>query len=232
MDKRIQTRANKVLIIPDLHMPFHDKKSLSEVVKFAKSFRPDCVVQIGDLYDCYSFSRFSRNPDLITPKDELLAAKGYAVEMWASMKKASPRASLYQLRGNHESRLIKRMMDKVPEFESLLEAPITSLFKYRGVVSLPSERSELVIGDIILVHGWSLKPEFHMNYFGMSCVHGHSHRAGIVYKPHRGKALFEMNVGHLADEGQIPLCYGSTMTSQWTKGFGIISKGEPRFIRL
>ena len=52
----------KLFVIPDIHSPFHDRLAIRLMLLALKEFKPDIVVQLGDLIDCYSLSSFSIDP--------------------------------------------------------------------------------------------------------------------------------------------------------------------------
>lgn len=222
----------RLLAISDTHFPFVDNSKLREVYALARDLKPTHTWQCGDLYDAYSFSRFSRSLNLMTPEHEMVEGKKQAADMWKTIQKASPKAKCYQSRGNHSARLIKKMLANAPEFESLLDGPISSLTEFPGVRDMKSHRSEIELGGILLVHGWQSRPGAHAAYFGQSVVRGHSHHGGVTYIAHKGLPIYELDCGHLADINSLPLQYGETKTNSWVAGCGVVDKYGPRFIPL
>lgn len=222
----------RLLAIGDIHAPFTDVKKLASAIALAKDFSPTHIWQCGDGYDMYSFSRFPKSVDLITPKQELAEGKALLADMWEKFQKAAPKAKCYQSRGNHSARVVKKMLANAPEFESLLEGPINDLTSFKGVVDMKSHRSEIEIGGTLLIHGWSCRPGFHRDYFGQNVVAGHTHKGGVDYKAHKGLPMWELNCGFLADINALPLQYGESKTNSWIAGVGIVDKLGPRFIAL
>ncbi len=225
--------GGKILIAPDIHFPWANKEALEAFYALAKKLRPTFVIQQGDILDSYSFSRFARSLNETTPKQEIETGRGQALEFWKRVQKAAPGAKYFNLSGNHDqTRIVKRLMDKLPEFESLMEKPLADFLAFPGVQTLPTYRSELEIGTTMFVHGWGTRPGMHMNYFNQNTVIGHSHRAGIVYRAAKAGSLWEMACGHLADATSLPLSYTDTKTTAWTTGCGYIDELGPRFIQL
>ncbi len=90
----------KILVIGDLHFPFNHKAAMSWVFDTfikPKSLRPDVVVQIGDLYDLYSMSKFPKNPNLYTPYEEIAEARECATELWGYIRSKLKKAKLIQI---------------------------------------------------------------------------------------------------------------------------------------
>lgn len=222
----------RILVVPDQHFPFVNEEALKSMLAFAKEFKPTAIVNVGDTYDAYAFSRFSRSLNVMTPEREISEGRKQAVQMWKTLKKNAPKAECFQVLGNHEDRLRRKIMDRAPEYESLITEPLENLVKFDGVYSLSSSRSELVINETIFVHGWSTTPGFHVRYYGKNTVHGHTHKGSVTYIAHHGESLFELDCGFIADTNQIPLQYGDIRTHNWNLGFGCIDKYGPRFIAL
>lgn len=226
----------KILFISDLHAPFHDKRKLAKTIQLIKEIQPDYIIQLGDGMDMYSFSRFSKSTNLTTPKMEIKDAREVLTKMWSDIKTICPKAKRFALKGNHELRIYKSIMMKSPEYESIVEEPIQSIFEFPDVTTLKSHRDELHIthpkfGQIVCIHGWSCKPKNHMDHFSKNVVHAHSHRTHIVYRG--GKSpIWELCCGHLSDPTTIPLSYGETQSSNWVHACGLIDKFGPRVITL
>lgn len=222
---------NKILILGDIHFPFHNKKALAKVLSEVKRIKPTHVVQIGDLYDQYSFSRFTRK-NLQTPEEELRESRNAGISLWNSVHKNAPNAKRYQILGNHDVRLIKRAEEKIPEAQTLIRKSVYELYKFKGVKTIYDDRQELVIGDVTFIHGYRSKLGDHMRFNRSNTVVGHSHTGGVVFEQQAGRIIWELNAGYLADETAEPLRYRPQTTSKWTLGYGLVDEKGPRFIAL
>ena len=49
----------KILVIPDLQIPFHDEHVVKNVIKFAKTFKAHQTVTLGDEMDMQELGRWS-----------------------------------------------------------------------------------------------------------------------------------------------------------------------------
>lgn len=225
----------KILILGDIHFPYYNKRALKETIYAVKHEKPSHVVQIGDLYDQYSFSRFTRK-NLVLPEQELTQARGQALDMWRQVQEKSRGVKTFQILGNHDLRLIKRAQERLPEAQELVTESMMELYRFKGVRTIEDDRDVLKINDVHFHHGYLSKLGDHMRYQGRSIVVGHSHTGGVVFEQRNGKTLFELNAGYLADETAEPLRYRPTKTSKWTLGFGLITyrgkKPCPAFIPL
>lgn len=217
-----------VLAIGDTHFPFTSTKSLKRVLELARTLKPQVILQLGDLYDFYSQSKFSRTLDLMTPKAEIDIGLEGACDMWRALRKAAPKAKCYQLQGNHDARPIKRLIEKSPELERFLD--LSSLYDFPGVTMVGDHREELIIDGVCYQHGFR-KFGDHVAHNGMSTVCGHSHQGGVVFKRLGDKTLFELNAGFIGDEYSLPFQYTMQRRfSKWTQGVGLIDSLGPRFI--
>lgn len=219
-------KKHKILVIGDTHFPFHDKKAYKRLLQEIKRERPTHVIQIGDLLDQYIFSKFSRSLE-VTAEDDIKVGLESAEKMWRDVKKIVPKAKCFQLLGNHDVRLAKRISEKLPELESLIS--ITDLYKFKGVTLIPSARDYLEIDGIVFIHGYLSKSIDHAKYYNKPVVHGHRHRPIVEYD---SPTLWSMDVGFLADRNSLPLSYTQTKLSKWTLCCGVITNGVPKLLPL
>ena len=206
---------------------------MREVIYAARHLQPTHVVQIGDCFDFYNFSRFPTSLEVCKPSDELESGKSMANHMWREIQKACE-AKCFQAWGNHEERATKMIMRQAPALEALLKIkdPLTYLMTFPGVQTLHSPLDELQINDVLFHHGWSCRPGYHVQHFLKNVVHGHTHHGGVVYLRAGRETLFELDCGVLADFNARPMVYRNSATSKWTTGFGWVDSWGPRFCPL
>lgn len=219
----------RILIAGDCHFPWASRPGLKKFYDLAKALDPTHIIQIGDLFDCYSFSRFPRSLNVMTPKQEIEQARSDAMQFWLTLRAIAPKAKKHQLLGNHDSRIDKQIISMFPAGESLISP--WSMFEFKGVITQESERDELFIEDICFQHGFRSRLGDHARHNSMSTVTGHSHRGGCVFFRLGDKTIYEINAGHLADERANALSYTrQRLISSWTIGAGVIDEFGPRFI--
>jgi predicted phosphodiesterase len=215
---------SKVFVISDLHLPFHNKAAYKHMLAELKETKPTHVVQVGDLLDQYVFSRYSRTLE-VTPAGEIKRGLKAARDMWAEIARIVPKAKRVQILGNHDVRMKKRIMDRLPELETLA----ADLYQFEGVATLNSDRDYVEIDGVVYVHGWLSKSIDHAKHFNKPTVHGHRHRPAIeVDRP----GLWSMDVGFMADEASAPLQYTMNKLTRWTLACGVVENGQPRLIFL
>lgn len=185
---------------------------------------------MGDLIDFFSQSRFPKKPGVIHPHDEIEEARAAAVAFWEDVQKAAPKASCYQILGNHCIRPLKLTLERCPEVYPLVLKSWKELFKFDGVSTLFDTRDDLELDGVIYEHGFYGKPGQHLKENMKPTVIGHTHRPWIHYERIRKSLLWEMNVGLAADPTHEALSYGRKKYHKWVHGYGIIDGGIPIFV--
>lgn len=125
---RKATGRQKILVVPDVHAPFHNQKLFAAMI--ARETDVDKAICIGDLSDSYALSTFTHYRNV-----------GFSEE-WASvtavmqaLSEAFPTVEM--VIGNHDARLEKRlrerltedMVDAVKHLTGGMLCPITALAK-------------------------------------------------------------------------------------------------------
>lgn len=203
---------------------------MAKVISIARKEKPNAIIQLGDLYDLYAHAKFPRSHNVMTPRQEVDKARELAEKFWADLKKAVPRASCYQLTGNHDVRPYKRILERYPEIERM--APFKEFFDFDGVSTTHDHRSGVEIDGVLYIHGYLSGLGKHAQYFQKSVVCGHTHKAGVVFFKQKKKLIFECNAGMLADDSAIPLSYTPTKFNHWTTTCALIDRQGPKLIRL
>lgn len=215
----------KIFVISDTHFPFQNKKALKDMLSLIKKEKPTHVIQVGDLLDQYVFSKYPRKLE-ITPETEIREGLEQASSMWKAIRKTAPRARCYQLLGNHDLRMSKRIAENLPELMDIVD--YRKLYSFPGVKTMRSDRSYLKLDGVFYIHGHLSKSIDHARKMGGPVVHGHRHRMTIETE---GK-LWSMDVGFLGDERQLPFQYTQSTITNWTLGCGIVEDGKPRLVFL
>jgi predicted phosphodiesterase len=215
----------KTFIISDTHFPFHSKKAYIKMMAHLKKEKPTHVIQIGDILDQYVFSKYSKNAG-ISPKSDIVKGLKQAKQMWKDIQKICPKAKCYQILGNHDMRLAKRIAERIPELAELFGH--ADFYKFPGVKVMRSDRDYLTLDGIVYCHGWLSKSIDHAKHFNKPTVHGHRHRPCIEVD---GK-LWSMDVGYMADDKSLPLSYTASKFTRWCTACGVVDSGQPRLIFL
>lgn len=211
----------RLLLIPDVHRPYHDEKAWQAALKAARSFKPHILVCLGDFADCFSISAHDKNPLRKESFEDEIADANTGLD---ELEDATPIADRYFVAGNHEFRLDRFLMTNAPPLFSMLKIEKLLRLKERGWHYTPYQRS-LRIGKLHITHDeGNAGPQAHeraRSSFESNVVIGHTHRMAISY---RGSAKGTSNVGAmfgwLGDLDRIDYMH-RVRAQQWQHGFGI-----------
>lgn len=217
------------LCIPDLHFPWASD-ALSAIYAMIPVLKPKRIIQLGDLYDMFSYSKFPRSKMIILPQDEISAARRMAENMWSIIKSHAPDAELIQLLGNHDVRPMKRVIESnASELEAFMD--FKSLYRFEGVHTVYDTREMVIYDNINFTHG-HLSHGTHRTSFKSHVVHGHTHNGRLTTGWVEGKFLFELDCGFLGNPSAVCFEYTPKKITNWHLGFGFISELGPQFIPL
>lgn len=219
----------KIFVIGDCHFPYASWNIIDQCIEIIKDFRPDFVIQVGDLYDMFAQSKFPKMK-FVNPKDEFDQGRTEAEEMWYKVNKAYKSAKKIQLLGNHDARPYLRMAEKSPEL-----APFINLdkpFEFDNVETFLDPTEEVIIGGVVFQHGYRLKLGDQLNFNLIHTVGGHTHRGGTWFRTIRQNLIWELNAGYVANPFHDALKYTPQRWINWTWGCGLIDRHGPRFIPL
>jgi predicted phosphodiesterase len=232
----LMKKAKTVVILGDSHLPYGDKVVVKKAIEVIRALKPYYVVQIGDLYDFYFHSSYPKKLLKCTAEEEYYNGRTEAEAMWQDIRRLSPTSKCFQLKGNHDDRPYKRIMERNPEIMLFAGPGMKRMFTFKGVETIHDSTEELLLntvhGSVLFHHGHRAKLGDHLIYNQTSTVVGHSHSGGVVFKQYADGLKFELNCGYSGDPYQGPLQYGSQQKKYWTHGCGVIDTLGPRFVPL
>lgn len=172
--------SGRILVLSDIHVPYHDRRAVEAALSHGDAFRPDVVLLNGDAVDFHSISRFLCNPEERDLGGEIKAIR----ELLAHIRARFPKARMVYKLGNHEERWWTYLWSKAPELLGCRFATIESVFDADRL------RVEIVQDGRIVMAG------------KLPILHGHEWRGGIStpVNPARGaflKAIACVMQGHL-----------------------------------
>lgn len=222
-----------VVAFGDTHFPFHHREALWRAVDIAEKTKPDVVVQLGDLYDSFSFSKYPRSHNVITPDNEFEEGRHHALAFWKAVRQACPDAQCFQLRGNHDDRPLKRVVESMPAGESFVVQGLRELYAFDGVTTLDDSAEELEVDGVLYQHGRFSQIGQHLAWNQQSTVCGHLHRGGLVFRARADAIHFELNAGWLGDRKAPVFSYHAQKRMHGTTlGLGVVDPLGARFIPL
>lgn len=223
--------ARRVAILPDTHVPFHDRAAWSVALGVLREWAPHRVVIIGDFMDTESVSRHGKNtPDNVRLSEEYHEANLRLDEA----QNAAPNATWLFLEGNHENRITKwcnefGSMDGLLDVaEALYMAPRDEGYHrnssmLRGMEWIPLSRQPFQIDGCAYLHGVYENMHhaaFHALHLGpeIGCKeirYGHMHTIQSAVSP---SGYHARCVGFLGDKTQRVFRYKRGKPAPWMLG--------------
>ncbi len=184
------------LLYGDTHIPYQDERTLSIVRQIVTMLQPSLLVNMGDLLDCYSISRFDKDPQRTeTLQDEIDAARVHL----AQMRQLSPQSRVVLLEGNHEDRLRRLLwglkgeaavLAKLTAFNQVITWPKLLDLDGLGVEFVPyGKHSQFsFLPKFLLKHGDRISQysaytaAAELRHHNKSGASGHTHRLGVYHR--------------------------------------------------
>lgn len=215
------------LVLSDLQLPYHDRRALGSVCNLLADRYKDIeeLFQIGDFFDFLAISSYSRG----TPAEDgrnLQREIDVAETVMTDINKAyvGPKT---RIRGNHDDRLDKYLHTAAPGLKGLraLHYDTLTLAGEYGWET-KTEPYPLAPGTVA-VHGLAVRaksgatPHAHLDRLEGNIVHGHTHRAGIVYRTVGSRTRWAMEVGCLMDRSKAAYL-GPARVADWQLAIGAV----------
>lgn len=220
---RKKVKKERYVILNDIHIPYHDQKSLALVLAYLDDNKPDTIVLNGDIIDCYSASSYRKDPArLHTLQDEF----NETIEFLSHIKKRYPRARIVYTMGNHEERIEKQILDKLGDFSTVEELAIEERLKLRELdIQVIDKNGTFPIGPIEVTHGTMVRKDSgasvkaHHAKLGGSVLIGHVHRLGTFYRTNKWGTHICIENGYLGRND-----FEYVNRPDWQQGFTEIIK--------
>jgi predicted phosphodiesterase len=215
------SKLDKVLFIPDCHIPYEDAKAFNLMLEVAYDWKPHTVVILGDFADFYSVSNFSkstkRRGDLEWEVDAVNSALD-AVDM------IHPKLKVF-VEGNHEHRLNRYVQDHARALDGLVGVKKDFRLTERGWIYTPY-RDHYKLGKVYLTHdvGATGRNAVHkiIDTYQHSAITGHTHRISYAVEADGlGEPILSATFGWLGDITKVDYAHKIVATKAYVLGFGI-----------
>ena len=144
-----QLKAKRLMVLSDIHIPYHSIAALTCAFDFAKKEKPDAILLNGDTLDFFSLSRFCKDPKARSFAHELETFK----EFMNILKKTFD-AKIYFKLGNHEERYFHFLWMKASELVGVDEFELENIIKARAEgIEIIKDKRIMKAGDLNIVHG-------------------------------------------------------------------------------
>lgn len=224
--KRINCKGKVVLIIPDLHAPYHHPDALDFLRAIKKKYKPQVVVNLGDEVDNHAISFHNSDSALFSADKELEKA----IEVMQELCDIYDR--MFLVSSNHGDLKYRRLKHH--------GIPIAHLKSQKELYGTPRWNwyDELILnthkGDCYVCHGRSSNGAKLSGELSMSCIQGHYHsKYSISYHSNGIEDRYSMFSGCLVDRNSLAFAYGKLILSKPIIGASLImDDGSPRLIKM
>ncbi len=214
----------RILVVPDVHAPYHDPKAFDGLLRYAADHEWDELVQIGDFVDNRALSSHIKDKLRLREGLRFQRDQELAKELFDNLAKAvrsKKPARVTVCKGNHES-WADQFLDRHPELEGALR-PDEVFSAANKVFPYHKWRIAYKTGKLHYIHGYgrggNSQVRSYLNAFNVNLVCGHLHRMEQVSKPSAHGTMSAWCVGYLGrrDLGD-EYVEGPT---QWQQGFAV-----------
>jgi hypothetical protein len=223
---RLSTGKERVLVIPDLQVPYQHRDAMAFVQTVGESVNPTKVVCVGDEVDQMALSRFDPDPDGDGPGVELQ----HAIRGLAPWYEAFPEVDVCT--SNHTERVYKRAFRA-----GIPEAYLRPVREWLNAPAGWNWENHYIIEGVKYEHGDAQGGMYAARHLAVrnrrSTVIGHHHSHGsVVYIANDDELIFGLNVGCLIDVDAIAFKYGKHSAFKPVLGCGVVLQGVPYFIPM
>ena len=220
------SKHKRILVISDLHIPYHRKDSFAFLKEIKKQFKPDTIINIGDEIDCHALSFHDTNPDLPSAGHELSISKEYIKEL----ENIFPQMTL--LDSNHSSLIYRKgIKHGIPRGFLRSYNEFLNVKKWNWVndltITLPDKQR------CFFTHGISADVARVSQIQGMSTVQGHFHsKFKIEYWANSDALRFGMQVGCMIEQTNMAFHYAKNFKTKFIMGCGMIIDSQPKLMPM
>ena len=153
----ISIQGERILVLSDLHIPYHDLESLKLSLDFGVHNKVDTIILLGDVTDFYQASFWCKDPRARDLKSEIETTR----KILEIIRQAFPKSKIYYKIGNHEERWERYLKVKAPEFYTLFSEgdvlSYNSIFETNKTkIEIIQDKKILKIKSLNLLHGHEL----------------------------------------------------------------------------
>lgn len=185
----LHCEGRRVLILSDIHIPYHDSTAISGAVQWGKKQKPDTVILNGDTVDFYQLSRFLKDPRKRHAKEEIDLTRQFLEYLAAEF----PAANLIYKKGNHDERWDHYLWNHAPELCDFQHVQLHTILDFESLgITMVEDQRPIMCGKLPVFHGHEL-PKGMTNPVNMArgaylrmadtVLVGHGHRTSAHSEP-------------------------------------------------
>jgi len=217
----VEEPEERILFVPDVHVPFHDVVAWGVMMQVAKRLRPHRIVVLGDFLDFFQCSDHEKDPR----RNTTVAADVAEAKVLLGELANLGADRLHFIEGNHEKRLRRYLMTRAPALLDSVDLPAMLGLREAGWTWTPYHE-HLRIGDLHVTHdtghaGATAAQRSSSDFMG-SVVLGHTHRIGVhAFGNALGQRFVSAMFGWLGSVPEADYLPLVKRMKDWSHGFGI-----------
>jgi len=218
----VQEDNSRILIISDMHIPYHHKDSIKFLQYLKDKYNPTRVICMGDEVDHHSLSFHDSDPDLHSAGDEL----NKALPVIAELYKMFPNMDIMD--SNHGSLVWRKAKAHgiprhyIKSYNDVLGVGDGWKWHFELTIKLPN-------GNLCYFHHGKVNDVVRLSQqMGMCAVQGHYHEAfKIGYWGNPVGLFWGMQTGCLIDDNSYAFSYNNVNIKRPIIGTGLIIDNQP-----
>lgn len=196
----------RALILPDLHIPYHDHEAIRLAVEFGRKFKANFILLNGDFGDFYSVSFWENDPRKRNFESELNSMK----DALGYIRGRFRQARIVFKDGNHEERWYRYGRVRAPDIYGIPDFTIPKILDFAKYgIEHVSEMRPIRLGRLNVIHGHEYK--FNISnpvnpargFFlrcKVNCIGSHMHQTSQHSEKNlEGKVISTWSTGCLCD---------------------------------
>jgi predicted phosphodiesterase len=222
---KLPKEHKKVLVIGDLHIPYHNVDAIYTALDYGVSEDVDAIYLNGDIIDFAKISRWMKDPSVPSPQVEIEMVQEF---LYGLKGLGLP---IYYKMGNHEDRWNAYLLQSAPELYDLDALQIKSILGLEDFdIELIDSKQIAHFGKLMVIHGH----EFGESTFSpvnpargiflrakTSVLSGHNHQTSAHHENDlNGNPTACFSLGCLCD---LSPDYRPFAFTKWNHGFAIVS---------
>lgn len=213
---------SRVLLISDMHIPYHHPDTLDFLKHLKNKYQPTRVICLGDEIDHHALSYHDSDPDLYSAGDELDAA----IPVIAELQKIFPVMDIVD--SNHGSMVWRKAKTNgipkhyIKSYNEVLGVGEGWKWYFDLTVKLPD-------GNICYIHHGKVSDVTRLSQqMGMCAIQGHYHNNfKIDYWGNPVALYWAMQCGCLIDDDSLAFSYNNVNIKRPVVGTGLIIDSKP-----
>ena len=140
---------NRLLILSDIHLPYHDVDALSIALKWGYEQKPNAIILNGDTMDMYQASRFIKDRRLRDLAGEIEMTRDFLRQLQDEFN-----CPIYFKIGNHEARWENYLKTVAPELLGIADFELKNILRFgeSGTI-LIKDKQIIKAGNLSIMHG-------------------------------------------------------------------------------